>query len=124
MPWEYEGKDTANIPIGEQDTSHVAGEVLAEQQGEDIFKPPTPAEVVKLRKRLDDLRQECSELYADLYPMTKPGLPMNRPKYQVEQEIRDKLRELEKEQSSIQGYLSLVYDGFDTSDMARVYPSY
>ena len=110
MPWEEDGK-AAPLPIGKQDTSHVAEEVLREQVSGDEFKLPEPAEMVRLRGRLDEIRDECSELYSELYPMYKPsGPPPKQPRYKRQDELRERIAELEREESGIMQYLRQVYD--------------
>lgn len=115
MSWPYPNMDTGNIPIGVQDTSHVAAEVLAEQTGDDIFNPPTPAEVVKIRTRLDVIQRECSRLFAELYPMAKrPGGGMSvQPEYERRADIQAQIDVLEEEERGLKGYLYLVYEGTD-----------
>ena len=53
--------------------------------------------------------------------MSKPGVVPKRPKYKEEEEIREKMRVLEKEQSEIQGYLSLIYEGFESEGRHSMY---
>lgn len=127
MSWYGYNQDTANIPIGEQDTSHVAGEVTAEQQGEDIFNTPWPAEIVKLTDRLDVIRDELGKLQAKMYPMSKTGMydpSIQKPKYREAEELQDQMDELTKEENGIQGYLAMVYEGFEVEPVSKAFPSY
>lgn len=116
MSWPH--KESAGIvPVGKQDTSHVAAEVLKEQKGDDIFKPAPPAEVEAKIKRLNVIRSELSKLWASLYPKQDSNYawnPFDGPDYEREEAIRDKMKVLEEEEAGIRAYLCEVYEGMDS----------
>ncbi len=107
----YMGEPRPGVsPVERQDVSHVAGESTAPQAGEDIFKPYESPEVDRLRAEIDASRQECSELWAEMYPYTKPGEISKTPKYKRQAEIKARLEELERKQGELQATLREVLD--------------
>lgn len=113
MPYLYDNRNPGVIPVGKQDTSHVAEEVLKEQQHGDEFNPPEPAEIQKLRDRLEEIRGEIGELYREMYPPMKVYDPSKGPDYKRMADLKQRMTALEKEEGGIQSYLRQVYEAFD-----------
>lgn len=116
QPWPHPS-GAANLYVGEQDTSHVAAEVLAEQEGNDIFNPPVPAEVKKLRDELDTCRREVSELWAKLYG--KPSDPLRIPPYEEKERLMKEIDAKEEVEAQLTQYLNRIYEAVDGSDERR-----
>ena len=114
---EY-GAKPGVVTVGKQDTEHVAAEALTPQTGDAIWKPYEPAEVDKIRSRLDEIRGEIGQLYADLYPPHDDSHVYKQPEYKRQAEIRPRIDDLETEERGLQAYLREVYPAMHDGLMA------
>ena len=89
-----------------QDTSYVAAEATAEQQGDDIYKEYTPALIEKLSSELQTLETECANLYQKLWKQPV-GIPStySGPPYMERESLRRQIDVVEKKKSEIKGVL-------------------
>lgn len=64
-------------------------------------EPQTPEFLTEMIRELNALRQRDSELWADMYPLTKPGQVSKEPPYEKRERYRRESEEIQKKMASL-----------------------
>ena len=69
-------------------------------------RPVTPEFLRELIRELDALRQRDSEIWADMYPQSKPGVTPKVPPYETREQYKRESEEISKKMASLQARIN------------------
>ena len=72
-------------------------------------EPVTPEFLSRLIRELDALRQRDSEIWADMYPPSKPGQAPKVPPYEAREQYKRESEEIQKKMSSLRARIQSLH---------------